>query len=303
MAKKPVKKAPAKKTMTAKEAKDFESRSLNRARGGTNKPAGKPTLTPSERGGFETKSLKQSRVNPKATPKASGVPATTGAKPPMMNKPPSPPTTGGGPKPPVPRGGTSVVPRMGAASRVEKVIQGTAEIVRNKALPGAATQAAKRGLGRLAAAAAGPVAGAVATGLAVGEMLKGTRPARAAAEKLTGLMAKATGLERMQNQMISGNGLLQAPQTRRTSTAPGGTSPAVPSKTISGAPKPSTPKGSSSPAPKMSSAPSQRATGASKGRGKAMSGAELANFLGLDKNSAVRTYMETGKHKYPSKGK
>lgn len=297
MAKKSVK-----RVMTAKEAKDFESRSLNRSRGGTNKPAGKPTLTPSERGGFETKSLKRSRTNPKVTPKASSAPATTGTKPPMMNKPPSPPTTGGEFKPPVPRGGTSVVPRAGTASRVEKVVQGTAEFVRNRALP-VATQTAKRGLGRLAAAAAGPVAGAVATGLAVGEMLKGTRPAKAAAEKLTGLMAKTTGLERMQNQMVSGNGLLQAPRPRQTSTAQGGTSPIVPSKTLSETPKPPTRQGSTSPTTKTSSASSQKTAGASKGRGKAMKGAELANFLGLSADSAVRTYMETGKHKYPSKRK
>lgn len=240
-------KKPQKATMTAKEARDFESRSLNRARGGTNKPAGKPTLTPSERGGFETKSLKQSRVNPKVTST---------------------------PKP------TSTAPASTAARQV-----------------------AKKGLGRIAAAALGPVAGAVATGLGVGEMLKGTRPAKAAAEKLTGLMAKATGLERMQNQMLSGNGALQAPRPRSTSTAPGGTSPAVPSKTVSEAPKPTTPKGSTSPAPKKAPKPSQKVTGASKGQGRAMKGAELANFLGLSSSSAVRTYMETGKHKYPSKKK
>lgn len=298
-----------KPTMTPSEAKDFESRSLNRARGGTNKPAGKPTLTPSERGGFETKSLKQSRVNPKATPKVtpktSGVPATTGSKPPMMGKPPSPPNASGGFKPPVPRGGTSVVPRVGSASRVEKVVQGTAEFVRNKALPQTAKQVAKKGLGRIAATAFGPVAGAVGAGLLLGDVLRTAFPesTEAASNKLTDYMASKTGLERIQNQIVSGNGALRAPMPRKTAVAPGGTSPVVPPKTVSEAPKPSTPKDSTSPASKKAPKPSQKATGASKGQGRAMKGAELANFLGLSADSAVRTYMETGKHKYPSKKK
>lgn len=223
-----------KPTMTPSEAKDFESRSLNRARGGTNKPAGKPTLTPSERGGFETKSLKQSRVNPKVTP---------------------------APKP------TSTAPTSTVARQV-----------------------AKKGLGRIAAAALGPVAGAIGTGLLLGEALKGTRPARAAAEGLTNLMAKATGLETRERQMLSNNGMLR-PGPRMTATAPGGTSPAVPSKTMQEAPKPSTPKGSSSPARKSAPKASQKATGASKGRGRAMQGAELADFLGLSASSAVRANL------------
>lgn len=300
MAKKP---ATNKPTMTRAEMRDFESRSYRRFQG-TNKPKGTATLTQSERGGFETKSLKQSRVNPKATPKvtpkAPGLPATTGTRAPTMRQPPSPPGAGRGGRPPAaPRGGTSVVPRpvrAGAASRAERVIQGTAEVVRNRAIPGAAAQAARRGLGRLAAAAAGPVAGAVATGLAVGEILKGTKPAQAASEALTGLMAKVTGLEAEQNKMV-----LSTPQTRRTATAPGGTTPTVPSKTISEPPMAPTRRGGTAQTPKAAPAASQKPTRASSSRGRTMKGKELADFLGLGASSAVRTYMETGKHKYPSK--
>lgn len=46
--------------------------------------------------------------------------------------------------------------------------------------------------------------------------------------------------------------------------------------------------------PKPAAAPRQ---------GRTMKGKELADFIGLDAGSAVRTYMETGKHKYPVKGK
>ena len=236
------------------------------------------------------------KPKPTMTPKASGVPATMGSKPPMMGKPPSPPNASGGFKPPVPRGGTSVVPRVGSASRVEKVVQGTAEFVRNKALPQTAKQVAKKGLSRIAAAALGPVAGAIGTGLLLGEALKGTRPARAAAEGLTNLMAKATGLETRERQMLSNNGMLR-PGPRMTATAPGGTSPTVPSKTIQEAPKPSTPKVSTSPASKSAPKPSQKATGASKGQGRAMQGAELADFLGLSASSAVRANLMTNAKK------
>lgn len=280
-----------------------ELNAKRKASGQSTKPKSKATLTKTEKASWETKQFQKPVSQPSSTPAtASKPPAVSGGGQPPAGKPPTTTGTGSAGKPPMPRGGTSVVPRVGSASRVEKVVQGTAEFVRNKALPQTAKQVAKKGLGRIAAAALGPVAGAIGTGLLLGEALKGTRPARAAAEGLTNLMAKATGLETRERQMLSNNGMLR-PSPRMTATAPGGTSPTVPSKTMQEAPKSSTPKGSSSPARKSAPKPSQKATGASKGQGKAMKGAELANFLGLSADSAVRTYMETGKHKYPSKKK
>lgn len=173
----------------------------------------------------------------------------------------------------VPRGtrrGSAVI--KGKSPREEKVVQGTSEVVRPPKLTGPKTPKAdtRKPVGRYALAAAG-------TGVAAA--------------------ALSTGETKTETQIP------MRPKGRATSTAPGGTSAPVPSKTMQEAPKPSTPKGSTSPAPKSAPKPSQKATGASKGKGKAMSGAELANFLRLPADSAVRTYMETGKHKYPSKKK
>lgn len=173
----------------------------------------------------------------------------------------------------VPRGmrkGSGVI--KARPGREEKVIQGSHEMVRPAQLPGPVMPKAdtRKPVGRYALAGAG--AGVAAAALSTGETKTETPT-------------------------------LLRPKGRATSTAPGGTSPTVPPKTMQEAPKPSTPKGSTSPAPKKAPKPSQKATGASKGQGRAMKGAELANFLGLSADSAVRTYMETGKHKYPSKKK
>lgn len=156
--------------------------------------------------------------------------------------------------------------------REEKVVQGSHEMVRPAQLPSPVMPKAdtRKPVGRYALAAAG--AGVAAAALSTGETKTETQ-------------------------------IPMRPKGRATSTAPGGASAPVPSKTMQEAPKPSIPKGSSSPARKSAPKPSQKATGASKGQGKAMKGAELANFLGLSADSAVRTYMETGKHKYPSKKK
>jgi hypothetical protein len=51
--------------------------------------------------------------------------------------------------------------------------------------------------------------------------------------------------------------------------------------------------------PKTTPTPKARAS-SSKRKG-AAKGESMADFLGLSKDSAVRTYMDTGKHKYEPK--
>lgn len=80
-----------------------------------------------------------------------------------------------------------------------------------------------------------------------------------------------------------------------TVTGMGGTSPTPPPKSMPVA---------QSTAPSRASTPKAPAMNAGKkpsSGGRQMKGKELADFFGLKSDSAVRTYMETGKHKYPSK--
>jgi len=172
----------------------------------------------------------------------------------------------------VPRGarkGSAVI--KARPPREEKVVQGTSEVVRPPKLEGpkAPMRDTRKPVGRYA------LAGTAAAGVA----------------------AAALGRKEEPKESVQ---VPMRPSGRATSV---GSATSVPSKTVSAAPKAPTSKGSTSPTPKSSPKPRQKATGASKGQGKAMSGAELANFLGLSADSAVRTYMETGKHKYPSKAK
>ena len=105
-----------------------------------------------------------------------------------------------------------------------------------------------------------------------------------------GTAAAATGLLAVQDKGTSSG--TQTPV--KTATAPGGTSVTPPPK-----PAPSTP---ASAVQKSSVAPrSSVPKGSNTPKSKPMKGKELADFLGLGASSAVRTYMETGKHKYPSK--
>jgi hypothetical protein len=152
-----------------------------------------------------------------------------------------------------------------------------------------------KGLGKI------PIVGAIIGAAVGGNQIKDLPGSMKARSALVDWAASKTGLAAKEQAINAPT--KYTPKPRQTSVAPGGTSPAVPSKTMQEAPKPSTPKGSTSPARKSAPKPSQKATGPSKRQGKAMSGAELANFLGLSADSAVRTYMETGKHKYPSKKK
>lgn len=163
------------------------------------------------------------------------------------------------------------------------LVEGEARMASQRAASQAGKGVAKRMAGRALSAVAGPVAGAVGAGLLLGEALKGTRPARAAAEGLTNLMAKATGLEARQNKMLSSKSdSLPKPKGRVTGDSP----TMVPSKDLkmlSSAPKPPTPEGSTSPARKSAPKPSQKATGASRER---MSGATQAmQVLGRGKDA------------------
>jgi hypothetical protein len=169
----------------------------------------------------------------------------------------------------VPRGarkGSAVI--KARPPREEKVVQGTHEVVRPPKLEGpkVPVQDTRIPVGRYA------LAGAAAGGVAAVALDPKEEPKQ----------------------------VPMRPSGRTTSV---GSATTVPSKTVSEAPKAPTRKGSTTPAPKSSPKPSQKATGASKGQGKAMKGKELADFLRLSADSAVRTYMETGKHKYPSKKK
>jgi hypothetical protein len=179
---------------------------------------------------------------------------------------------------------------------MEKVIQGSHEIVRPKGLPAPSTASKlAKGLGRI------PVIGAIFGAAVGGNQIKDLPGPQRIQADLVNWAASKTGLAAKEQADLGPMTMKVSP--RKTVTAPAPSTPSVPSKTVSAAPKAPTSKGSTSPAPKSSPKPSQKATGASKGQGKAMSGAELANFLGLSADSAVRTYMETGKHKYPSKAK
>lgn len=80
-----------------------------------------------------------------------------------------------------------------------------------------------------------------------------------------------------------------------TVTGMGGTSPTPPSKSM-----PVTQSTASRQAP-TSRAPAMSTGKKPSSGGRQMKGKELADFLGLKSDSAVRTYMETGKHKYPTK--
>jgi len=204
-----------------------------------------------------------------------------------MGKPPSTPATGSAGKPPMTQGSRSVAQRTTSAGRMEKVIQGTHEVVR-KQTPKAASMLGK------AAGVLGRLAGPVGIGWALGEAVKDTSIARKAQGAVTNAAASLTGLTAKERTAMGSMSMKVSP--RKTTTAPAPSTPSVPPKPV----MQSTSTPTSSPAPKMAPKPSQKATGASKGTGKAMKGAELANFLGLSQNSAVRTYMETGKHKYPS---
>lgn len=167
------------------------------------------------------------------------------------------------------RKGSAVV-KGSRATREEKVVQGTSEVVRPPKLSGPPTPAkpdTRKPVGRYA------LGGALGAGVA------------------------AATLSNKQSAPVQPP---MRPSGRATST---GDAVNVPPKTLPKTSKAPSMGGSTTSTKKTSPKSSQKATGASKGKGKAMSGAELANFLGLSADSAVRTYMETGKHKYPSKSK
>lgn len=80
-----------------------------------------------------------------------------------------------------------------------------------------------------------------------------------------------------------------------TVTGMGGTLPTPPPKNMPAAQSTAPSRASTPKAPAMSTGKKPSSAG------RQMKGKELADFLELDKGSAVRFYMETGKHKYPSK--
>jgi len=254
-------------TVTPAEAKSFEVRSLSQARGGTVKPKGQATMTPSEAKDFESRSLNRARGG--------------------TNKPTNKPTL-------TPSERKDFESKSLKQSRVNPKVTPTPKPAPAPVARAAASTVGKRGLGRLAAGVLGRLAGPVGIGWALGEAVKDTSLARKAQGAVTNAAASLTGLAAKERAAMGSMSMKVSP--RKTTAAPAPSTPSVPPKPV----MQSTSTPTSSPAPKMAPKPLQKATGASKSRGKAMSGAELANFIGLPQNNAVRTYMETGKHKYPS---
>jgi hypothetical protein len=167
-------------------------------------------------------------------------------------------------------------------------------MVRPNALPGAA-----RVGGMTKFMSKIPVIGAIIGAAVGGNAVKDEPGTLRARTDLVNWYASKTGSEANADSMNAPTRYTVKP--RETVVAPGGTSPVVPSKTLSATPVAPTPKGSSSPTSSNARTAYHKPSNASGSKGRAMSGAELANYLGLKSDSAVRTYMETGKHKYPTK--
>jgi hypothetical protein len=166
---------------------------------------------------------------------------------------------------PVKRGTSEVqAPPLKAAGRGEKFM-GNAEVVRDS-LPYAGSGGGGKKVGRYILG--GAVAGGVVYGLADTED-KGTK------------------------------GGTTVPQT--TATAQGGSSPTVPPKYLNPA------SGNASPSPASSSKPKSKATATPKGSSapkgssgsRSMRGTELANYLGLGANSAVRANLAANNGEKP----
>lgn len=171
---------------------------------------------------------------------------------------------------PVPK--NSKLPRaprsgIGQGGRQEKFM-GNAQRVPNDALPGVGAKGKKSGAGK-AAIAGGAVAAAAA--------LYGSRDKTSSAPTQTVSPASVTPSAYSSGPKVN----LSKPPTGGKSGAMGGATAPSPTKA-------KTPKASST----GSSSGSKR--GAAKGE-------SMADYLGLSKDSAVRTYMDTGKHKYEPK--
>lgn len=173
---------------------------------------------------------------------------------------------------PVPK--NSKLPRaprsgIGQGGRQEKFM-GNAQRVPNESLPGLGAKGRKSGAGK-AAIAGGAVAAAA---LLYGSKDKAPAPTQTVSP--TSVTPSASGSGPKVN--------LSKPPTGGKSGAMGGATAAAPTKA-------KTPK-----------APSAGSSSGSK-RG-AAKGESMADYLGLSKDSAVRTYMDTGKHqtepKYPT---
>jgi len=95
----------------------------------------------------------------------------------------------------------------------------------------------------------------------------------------------------------------KAPARPTVNTPP--TAPAVsPAPRATAAPKPSpAPSPAPSPKPSAPKPKSKQASGSSSSGGRKLAGKNenMADFLGLSKDSEVRYYMETGKHRFPRK--
>ena len=152
-------------------------------------------------------------------------------------------------------------------------------MVRPKSLPGAGKAGGMAGMLKGI-----PVIGAIISAAVGGYNLRDTPLALKARGAVVEGAAKLTGLSKKEQGGVQA---VMPVSGRKTVTAPGGSTPVVPPKTVSSAP----PQGSSPPPMKKAPAPSQKATGASKSPGRAMQGAELADFLGLSSSSAVRANL------------
>lgn len=169
---------------------------------------------------------------------------------------------------PVPKSASGVAKmRAGKSGKTEKFM-GDAQRVPNESLPGLGAKGRKSGAGK-AAIAGGAVAAAAA--------LYGSRDKVSSAPTQTVSPASVTPSASSSGPKVS----LSKPPTGGKSGAMGGATAPAPTKA-------KTPKAASA----GSSSGSKR--GAAKGE-------SMADYLGLSKDSAVRTYMDTGKHKYEPK--
>ena len=168
---------------------------------------------------------------------------------------------------PVPKSASGVAKmRAGKTGKTEKFM-GNAQRVPNESLPGLGAKGRKSGAGK-AAIAGGAVAAAAA--------LYGSRD-KTSAPTQTVSPASVTPSASSSGPKVN----LSKPPTGGKSGAMGGATAPAPTKA-------KTPK-----------APSAGSSSGSK-RG-AAKGESMADYLGLSKDSAVRTYMDTGKHKYEPK--
>lgn len=186
------------------------------------------------------------------------------------------------------RGGQSLTPTEGTAvrrtagprgtGRREKFM-GNAQVVPNERLSGPKSAPAnKSNLKRNVAMGAGGILAGAAALYSSDRNKKAstTKPPMAAQKPLQSVVARTP----------TNGPAKQAPAFPVSSAA-------TPARSVV-KPAPATPKPSSTTKPAQ---PKQA------GGGKKMQGEDLANFLGLSKDSAVRYYMKEGKHKYPSKAK